>query len=183
MNTALISYNTFVDGEQNGWKDHGGARVLLIQNKDGKWLGVGQNNHGNSRKPGEYECEVQVANLFGDLVEALPTLDKVFFYVGSYGAELAIELAAKHGLSPDRAVFVLCGCNMEKKMEMIRRHGFSSSETVRCDCGGHKKMLALYYKAMGLQCAQPKCPFRVATDKESLALFCSYPACPFRKAE
>lgn len=145
MRVAMISYNAFVDGEPNGWKNQGDRAVLLLQNEDGSMWGVDQNATSSAQlKAGADDCVAKVNGLWGQLVEALPTIDKVVFYVGSYGAERVIELAAEHGLTPDKAVFVCCDCNMTKKMSMVRDRGFSSSKVVDCECGGHGTMRRLY---------------------------------------
>lgn len=145
MKVAMISYNMFVDGECNGWKNNGENGVLLLQNSDGNKWGVDQNaTTGAQLKAGADDCVLKVNGLWSQLVEVLPTIDKVVFYVGSYGAERVIELAAEHGLTPDRAIFILCDCNMTKKMGVIRSRGFSSSKVVYCECGGHGTMGRLY---------------------------------------
>lgn len=145
MKVAMISYNTFVDGERNGWKNQGDNSVLLLQNEDGSRWGVNQDAKNSAElKAGADDCVAKVNGLWGQLVEALPTIDKIVFYIGSYGAERVIELAAEHGLTPDKAVFVRCDCNMTKKMGVIRDRGFSFSKVVDCECGGHRTMRSLY---------------------------------------
>ena len=149
MRIAMISYNTFVDNEQNGWKNNGNNSVLLLQNTDGSRWGVDQGaTNAAELQAGADDCVSKVNDLWSQLVVALPELDKVVFYVGSYGAERAIELAAEHGLTPDRAVFVFCDCNMARKMEVVRSRGFSSSRVVDCECGGHNTMRYLYDNAL-----------------------------------
>jgi len=145
MKVAMISYNTFVDGESNGWKNQGDNSVLLLQNEDGSGWGVDQNATNSAQlQAGADDCVGKVNGLWGQLVEVLPTIDKVVFYVGSYGAERAIELAAEHGLTPDKAIFVCCHCNLNVKMRVIRDRGFSSSVIVDCECGGYNTMRLLY---------------------------------------
>ena len=146
MKTALISYNTFVDGERNGWKSQGENSVLLLQNADGdKW---GTSQSGETHEQWHEATKAIVDPRWGQLQIELPTIDKVVFYVGSYGAERVIELAAEHGLTPDRATFVLCDCNMTKKMGVIRSRGFASSRVIDCECGGHRTMWRLYKEAL-----------------------------------
>lgn len=143
MRVAMISYNAFVDGESNGWKDKGGHAILLLQNADGNKWGTAQ--FANKTHEQWYdETKALVDPLWRQLVEALPTIDKVVFYVGSYGAERVIDLAAEHGLTPDKAVFVRCTCNLNKKMGVIRERGFSASKIMDCECGGHITMRRLY---------------------------------------
>lgn len=141
MRVAMISYNTFVKNEQNGWKTQDGNAVLLLQNEDGSQWGIPK---GIKMETGTSACIAQVNSLWNQLAQSLPTLDKVIFYVGAQGAERTIELAAEHGLTPDRAIFVLCDCNIAKKMNLLRSRGFSSSKLIDCSCGGHIVMKNIY---------------------------------------
>lgn len=145
MKTAMISYNAFVS-ESNGLKVDGNNSVLLLQNADGKTWGTSQ--FGKTKKGWHEETKAIVDPLWRQLRDQLSSFDKVAIYVGSYGAEQVIELAAKSGLTPKQAVFVLCGCNSDVKMGIIKRLGFSSSRLISCECGGHKTMMHIYYEAL-----------------------------------
>lgn len=147
MRIAMISYNTFLAEEHNGWKHNGSNSVLLLQNADGRKWGASQTAR-KTHKEWYQETKAIVAPLWEQLKSELPTIDKVVFYVGSHGAERVIELAAEHGLTPDRAAFLLCGCNTPRKIEMIRSRGFSSSMSMVCECGGHDTMRRLYYDVL-----------------------------------
>jgi len=138
MRVAMISYNAFISGEGNGWKQRGENHVLLLQNENGESWGVNQLGGGAA------ECRDQVTSLWEQLSKELPTLDKVIFYVGSSGAERAIELASDHGLTPDRAVFVFCDCNMQSKQGVIHDRGFADASIMMCECGGHSTMSRIY---------------------------------------
>ena len=135
MKTAIMSYNTIVAGESNGWK----GDILLIQNETGAHWGVKQMGGKNAG-----ECVSKVSSLWDQLAEAIPEADKFYLYVGDRGAEHVISLAAHAGLTPEQAVFVLCDCNMSGKMSQINRSGFSSSEVIFCECGGHDTMNHIY---------------------------------------
>jgi len=137
VKVAMVSYNAFAPGE-NGWKKNGDNSVLLLQNENGKRWGVKQFGGGPA------ECRVQVESLWDQLKKELPTIDKVIFYVGSRGAERVIELAAENGLTPDRAVFVFCDCNMRSKQGVIRDRGFEDAAIMMCECGGHSTMSRIY---------------------------------------
>lgn len=151
MNVAMISYNTFVNGESNGWKTNGENRVLLLQNEDGKKWSRRQvlimNEADRAEEIWGRETRQAAYPLWNELKEALPTIEKVVIYVGEK-AELMIELATSGGLTADRAIFVMCDCNMGRKMDMIRSRGFSSSKVIECECGGHNMMLRMYHNAL-----------------------------------
>ncbi|MEI7749617.1 MAG: hypothetical protein WCJ25_01290 [Candidatus Moraniibacteriota bacterium] len=146
---ALVSYNGFVGGESNGWKEQGGNRVLLLQNSGGESWGAKQGPQSQSELvEGANSVSRQIGGLWGVLVDALPELDMVYFYVGSTGAEKAIELAKRHRLDPGKATFVLCDCGYSGKMRLIEECGFSSSRVIMCACGGHSTMRRLYDDAL-----------------------------------
>jgi hypothetical protein len=146
MKTAMISYNTFVQGEENGWKHGPNAAVLLLQNTTGATWGTSQS--GKSHDEWYAETVAIVDPLWEQLKSELPTLDCVIMYVGSHGAERIIELAALYGLTPDRALFVLCHCNSGYKMMAISTNGFEASPIIGCECGGHETMKRLYEEAL-----------------------------------
>ncbi len=146
---ALVSYNGFVDGESNGWKERGDKKVLLFQNSGGLSWGAQQRPQSQSELvAGAKSVERQIGCHWGVLADAIPELDTVYFYVGSYGAERAIELAREHRLDPGKAAFVLCDCGYSKKIGLIREYGFSSSRIIMCECGGHTTMRRLYDAAL-----------------------------------
>jgi len=146
MRVAVQSYNTFVPGEPNGWRNRDEHHVLLLQNADGKTWGTSQS--GKSAEEWKDETKVIVDPLWETLRAKLPTIDAVVMYVGSHGAEHVIQLAAENGLTPDRAVFVFCDCNMSAKTQAIRDGGFSASRVIPCECGGHATMHRIYQKAL-----------------------------------
>ncbi len=142
MRIAMISYNMFVIREANGWKTNGDNAVLLLQNTSGKTWGLTQ--FGLTPREWSNEAGAIVDPLWKQLESELPTIEKVVFYVGSDGAERVIELAADHGLTPDRAVFVCCSCNARTKREVISSRGFSGSPILHAVCGGHDEMRNIY---------------------------------------
>ncbi len=146
MKTVVISYNSIVGGEENGWKVNGENSVLLIQNADGRIWGIDQFNINKEKSAKETEKVINL--LWEQLKHALPNADKVVLYVGSHGAHTWIELAYVNGLTPDRAIFVMCHCNITKKMETLSKYGFSTSKITMCRCGGHYDMLKIYQNAL-----------------------------------
>ena len=147
MKIAMISYNTFVSGQENGWTVGEQGSVLLLQNSDGRVWGTSQSkplNNPNRNEEWHGETRAIVDPLWELLEKELPTIDKVVFYVGSTGAERVIELAAKHGLDPQRAIFVFCNCNYSVKNGLVKSRGFSCSKVMGCECGGHATMNRIY---------------------------------------
>lgn len=142
MKAALVSYNTFVRGEANGWKQVGENGVLLLQNAEGKTWGVSQ--IGQSHLKWHEETKTIVDPLWQQLQGELTHIEKVILYVGSYGAERFIELAAAHGLTPEMVIFVFCDCNVVQKRSMLQQCGFSRSLVIPCECGGHQTMLRIF---------------------------------------
>lgn len=151
MRVAMISYNTFARGQSNGLKENGENGVLLLQNTTGAAWGTSQASFSDGGEEQRWRDETSaiVDPLWETLKEALPTIDAVVMYVGSYGAERVIELAAQNGLTPDRAVFVMCECNRSKKRHLISSSGFGGSRVVECECGGHLTMLGIYESVLG----------------------------------
>ena len=146
MKIAMISYNAFVQNENNGWKKNGSNEVLLLQNADGKAWGTTQK--GGNQELWDKETKAIVDPLWEQLKSVLKTIDKVVMYVGSYGAERIINLAAENGLTPDRAIFVFCSCNQAAKSQAIRQGGFAQSQIIDCECGGHGTMRWIYDRAL-----------------------------------
>jgi hypothetical protein len=141
MQAALISYNTFVNGETNGWKSRGDNRVLLLQNGENQQWGIPQ---AGDLATWMKAVKDQVDPLWVQLLGELRAIDMVVMYVGTYGAEQIIDLAADNGLSAERAAFVLCDCNMGRKTAIIRKRGFAQAPTFMSECGGHSTMRELY---------------------------------------
>jgi hypothetical protein len=148
MRIAMVSYNTFVGGEQNGWKRNGDREILLLQNETGAEWGISKSLSTKGLQAGIDECVKQVESLWSQLVEALPSMDKVFIYVGADGAERVIELASQHGLTPDKATFFSCRCNTDRKMSVAHSLGFASSRVIHCECGGQHTMEVVYRRAL-----------------------------------
>ncbi len=134
MKVAMVSYNRFVRGEENSWGGEGDNRVLLIQD-----------DISDTPNYKEYKesLKATVPQLYELLKNELPTIDRVIVYVG-FETRYVIELAAKYGLAPDRAIFVLCDCNLTEKMKVLKECGFSSSKVVLCECGGVITMGRIY---------------------------------------
>lgn len=139
MRIAMVSYNGFVDAP-NGWNRRGENEVFLLQNQDENW-GVPIDS---SLEAGAAAARQKITTLWDELMEVLTTLDKVVMYVGSTGAERVIELAAKHNLRPEQAIFVYCDCDLSKKRRMLREFGLESAAQHLCDCGGHDAMRHIF---------------------------------------
>lgn len=136
MRVAMMSYNTFVPGQTNGWAAKGNNAVLLLQNERGDLWGI----ETLPMAQGIAKCRGLIDNLWTQLEAELPTLDAFMFYVGAEGAEHVIELAAQHGLKPEKANFILCKCQYGMKRGMIQNLGFGSSLVINCECGGQTTM-------------------------------------------
>lgn len=151
MKIAMISYNTFVDGESNGWKNNGENNVLLLQNEDGQKWGRRQvlimDESDRAEEIWDSETRQAAYPLWHELKQALPTIDKAIIYVGER-AELMINMAAEYGLAAERAIFVMCDCDMTKKKRMIHSRGFTTSKVIECECGGHNTMMRIYHKVL-----------------------------------
>lgn len=137
---AMMSYNTFVNGQPNGWVTNGDNAVLLLQNERGDLWGI----ETLPMREGIEKCRSLIDNLWAQLQAEMATLDAFMLYVGAEGAEHVIELAAQHGLRPEQANFILCDCGYRTKRSMIERLGFGSSLVIKCECGGHNTMARIY---------------------------------------
>ncbi len=146
MKIAIISYNNFVQRETNGWKNNGDNSVLLIQNE--KQLGRGRDPSKIIPREIYDEMVETIDPLWKKLQNELAIIDKVVLYVGREGAEHFITLAAKHGLEPNRIIFVLCACNKMDKLELIRGYGFDRAKIIFCECGGNETMYNIYNFAL-----------------------------------
>ena len=85
MKAAMISYNTFVKGVQNGWKRCGDNNLLLLQNETGETWGAPQSS--STRQVAVKKTQTMVLSLWEQLREEIPTIDKFIMYVGGSGAE------------------------------------------------------------------------------------------------
>jgi hypothetical protein len=135
----VVSYNRVLPG-QSGWKTEGDNTVLLLQGDDEFVAVQGLASVSSLVNEGERLVEA----LWSELEEALPTLDTLVIYVGGYGSERGIELAAEHGVPAEKLVFVGCDCNQRAKLAMMERHGYDSVPLVESLCGGQGTMLMAY---------------------------------------
>ena len=142
----MFSYNGFVSEETNGWKIGKNNEVLLIQDPDGRPWGTTQ--FGISISEMTRETQSVIDNAWQALESEIPKLDKIIIYVGSYGAERAIELARKNNISANKITFVMCDCGSSNKLRIIRSCGYENSEQIMCECGGRSTMSRLYYQAI-----------------------------------
>ena len=158
MNIAMISYNAFLHDEENGLKERNGNSVLLLQNQKKTMWGLLKSRSDADEAVWRDKVIEIVGPLWAKLLAELDTIDKVVIYVGAYGAERVIDLAALNGLVPEKAIFVMCDCNIEQKVSVIHSTGFSSSRVIDCVCGGQDVMLEIYRHVLdyGVLQSQPK---------------------------
>ena len=148
MRVAMISYNAFVHGEENGLKERGGNSVLLLQNETGSKWGLLQVRKRNDDPSWYAQANAIVGPLWMKLVDEMETIDKVVIYVGATGSERVIELAEQHGLVPEKAVFVMCDCGIHAKKEILVAYGYATSQVIECECGGQDAMLQIYDRVL-----------------------------------
>jgi hypothetical protein len=141
MKIAMLSYNSILPEEGNGWVN---GILFMIQSETGQAYGAAQNAPlylaGAARAQGIQQVQGMVASHWDQLAEILPELDAVIIYVGDSGSEHTIKHAADHGLDPSKAIFVSCSCNRQGKAQLIREHGFEASPVIMCECGGRDTM-------------------------------------------
>ncbi len=140
---AVVSYNAILPDRDNGWVTDS---LFMIQSDRGTMFGAPQVGFGTSEelRKMRYDSIGVVAQAVKGhwqlLAEILPSLDRVFIYVGDNGSEGTIQHAAENGLGPSRAVFVLCDCNEFSKRNLIREKGFETSPVIMCECSGRRTM-------------------------------------------
>lgn len=146
MKVAMFSYNGFVSGERNGWKVGANNDLLLIQDPEGRPWGTTQSGLSISGMTSESHSAIGTA--WQALEAEIPKLDKFIIYVGSYGAERAIELAKQNNIPAGKITFVMCDCGLSNKLQSIRKCSYEVSTQVMCECGGRSTMNRLYQEYM-----------------------------------
>lgn len=142
MNIALFSYNAFTNA-QNGWNKGETNNLFLVQNPDGAAWGLTQKN----TMEGFYEeANSAIGSGWEHLASIVEKIDLFVVYVGSYGAERAIELCRDSGIPASKIIFVMCDCNYATKTRMIERCGYRGSQQIDCECGGRSTMSRLFRK-------------------------------------
>lgn len=144
MRIAMFSYNGFVSSERNGWKQGVSNEILLIQDPEGRPWGTTQSGISTSEMSRESHSVIE--NAWQALEAEIPTLDKFIIYVGSYGAERAIELAKQNNIPANKITFVMCDCGLSNKLQIISRCSYKDSAQMMCECGGRSTMNCLYQK-------------------------------------
>lgn len=144
MKVAMFSYNGFISGEKNGWKRGVNNDILLIQDPQGRPWGTTQS--GISISAMTEESHVAIETVWQALEIEIPELDKIIIYIGSYGAEKAIELAKKNNIPSNKITFVMCDCGLSNKQRIIRSCSYEQAEVIMCECGGQSTMSRLYYR-------------------------------------
>lgn len=135
MKAAIISYNSFLPGKENGWIETEMANIFLLQNESQHVWGVQQMALVTSgTKVGEECCKKISSSLFERLASDINDFDFVVIYVGSSGAENLISLASSAGLSHEKVVFVLCDCGIGLKKRIIGEKGYTNSKLIDCEC-------------------------------------------------
>ena len=151
MKIALVSYNIFLEDEDNGWKTQGDNSIFLLQNS-GHGYRVCNERFGAPQ--GEQRDAKDSVDLVQGLInrhwqilsDILSELDHVVVYVGTHGAEKAIELAHVANLDPQKMSFVLCDCKKAVKLDLLKRFGFAGSRKIDCECGGQESMRRIYHR-------------------------------------
>jgi hypothetical protein len=132
---AIVTYNRVGDGEfKNGVIRRDGVELYLAQNGHrSEWAaepGVGTNKQ-------RAETRAQMAKqVIGNL--NLADMDHSYVYVGANGGEEAILQTRE--LEHDKLTYVMCGCNISRKHDMIRDFGNNGASTIRCECGGQETL-------------------------------------------
>jgi hypothetical protein len=142
MKIAMFSYNAFVSETTNGWKGSGDKQILLIQDPQGRIFATTQS--GISTTEMANETKEAIDTVWDLLAAEISTLDKFVIYVGSHGAEYAIELARKNNIPAEKLLFVFCDCGTSKKMAMIKKCNYEEAKIIDCECGGEDTMSAIY---------------------------------------
>jgi len=148
---AFVTYNRIGSGQfANGLMQVNGFELYLFQNSDlSKWgckddkydawdflfMPKGQKKQvmqefAKSRKQKVSEIMSQAANL--------QDMDKVYIYVGQRGGEGIIKLSKK--LPGEHIVYVMCDCQKETKLRLIKEYGHQDAEIIWCECGGQETM-------------------------------------------
>lgn len=138
----MFSYNAFMFDLENGWHKGSANNIFLTQNPQGKEWGATQ--RGMSTDEYVQESENIVASSWDFLKQQLPTLDTLFIYVGSYGAEKAIELAKESSFLSEKLTFVMCDCTLKVKQQKIADCGYQAARVIMCDCGGQREMNSIF---------------------------------------
>ncbi len=146
MKLALFSYNAFVPNGINGWNNGTNNSVLLVQDPEGRPWGTQQS--GISTTEMAQETVTAIENGWQGMASEINNLDKLYIYVGSYGAEQAIKLARENNIPSEKVTFVMCDCSLENKKSMIQKCNYEDAEVIMCECGGRNTMTKLYDKYM-----------------------------------
>lgn len=146
MKVAFFSYNAFVSNTVNGWNNGTNNNVLLVQDPQGRPWGTQQT--GISTDEMAQESVSAIENGWQGMASEINNLDKLYIYVGSYGAEHAIKLARENNIPSEKVTFVMCDCQLGNKKSMIQKCNYQDAEVIMCECGGRDTMATLYYKYM-----------------------------------
>ena len=150
MKIALVSYNIFLDDEESGWKSQGDNSVYLLQNSGHGYRVCDEKFAAPQGAKRDAEDSIalvqsQINKHWQILADILSELDFVVVYIGTHGAERAIELAHARQLDPQKVIFVLCDCKKKAKLELLGQFGFARSQRITCECGGHESMRRIYH--------------------------------------
>ncbi|MSU74729.1 hypothetical protein EXS57_03040 [Candidatus Kaiserbacteria bacterium] len=143
MRVAVVSFNMFLDGQCNGWKNgNGDIDVLLLQNRYEGEMGRDRFNTGGE-KWSEKMRDI-IGPFWDQFLSELATINGMVVYVGTSGVKNIIEFASENGLTAERVKFVLCPCSRAHEEEVIRSSVFSRSFISYCKCGGNSTMGDIY---------------------------------------
>ncbi len=142
MKIGMFSYNAFISSERsNGWKTIGDNSIFLMQDPKGRPFATTQRGQASAMIE---ETRNIIDNAWDAFAAEMPDLEKIIIYVGSLGAERAIELAKETGISSEKLLFVFCDCELETKMNSIKECGYEDAKIIDCECGGNNTMCSIF---------------------------------------
>jgi hypothetical protein len=136
MKIAMISYNTFLPGEKNGWKNGKENDILLLQ---GETVNFSQSNYARNQEMIKGILKDQSGG-----INNLNELDFIVIYLGRSGAEHSIGLMKENNVSPEKLIFVVCECELPLKKDLLKKSGYGNSILAMSECGGFREMMGLY---------------------------------------
>lgn len=149
---AFISYNTFVEGMENGSYEHGDRKVVLLQNPAARrWAARGNEpSVPGDERPEESrraDREEAIVGMYAGL-RYVVCADHVVMYVGAGSMREHDYFPFVAGRHSSQVTFVFCDCDESSKRKWLLQKGFASARVVECECGGHDTMKRLFTRFM-----------------------------------
>ncbi len=131
---AIVTYNRVGEGQfPNGVVKGDNLEVYFAQNGHlAKWTWSSEGTLEEQTSARKYTAASVVRSI------DLSKMDEVYLYVGNNGGEEAIRQSA--GLTSEKINYVMCGCNQQYKMDLIRRVGNQDAKVIWCECGGRETL-------------------------------------------